>query len=139
MGPAHTIQNAGLHVGAHTHRPRYKHVARKTQPYEYTRVRAQTYITHGCPYLWTCAYMCICLHYIHTGTRTCTQPPGASCHHQPDALIVLANGLQRLGRVWEPHTELGGDPRPQSPQPAEFTGLHSSPLMWREKRPQRPQ
>ena len=88
-------------------------MTRETQPYgcahAFVRRPTSRTDTH------TCGHVHACLRYIHTGTQTRTQPPGASCHHQQDALLVLANGLQRLGRMWEPHTELGGDPLPQRP------------------------
>lgn len=48
-------------------------------------------------------------------------------------------GSSNWVRCGSPTLSWVGTHCPRGPQPAEFAGLHSGPLMWREKGPQRPQ
>lgn len=81
------------------------------------------------------ADMCVaCLRYIHTGN---TDTHSASLEHPATTSRMPCSHWQMgssTGSDVEPHTELGGGPTaPEAPQPAEFAGLHSGPLMWREQ------
>lgn len=140
MVPAHTIQNTGLHIRGHTQRPRYKHIARKTQPYEYTHMNTDMRRPTSCTYTHTCGHVHTCLHYMHTGTRTRT----LSLLEHPATTSSMPCSYWQMGssdwvRCGSPIPQWVRTHCPRGPQPAELTGLHSSPLMWRDKRPQRPQ